>query len=487
MQQNNAALLQQLQDSILFQPDFPRRITYTHAEWRRLPDEQKGASHQPGLEAINRAREIWPRLRDAVTAIGAARHEPAIPTLAHLWRHCALAPIRTATGHALYRMRTESAWNELASMIDDSAHPSAYLGAKATIERDPVKAYDDLAPRFKKGPSWSPEIGNTALQLLTPNNKFFEKGELILAPVHEWLQQEPRWLELCARLRRDPLFGASAREVLRHAEPAARRPVLERTKAIETLRREQTRVPPVGKLVPRYCSGQFESVWREIRSHEHLDGHFRAEVFEVARETMKRVARNADLLSERLHVRGWKALCGSLRTKPSPNLGQIVAKFEAASQSPIPPSLLAFWTEVGGVDWIWNYNLPEAAPHLGVDLYMVEMDPLSISDPDEAAWVLEDWKEALNEADPDLVEPFNLILAPDVYHKADISGGPPYEIGLPFLGADPVLGNERHCLPFVDYLRLCFRWAGFPGLEQYAEREDVQRFVAKFGAGLEPF
>ena len=30
---------------------------------------------------------------------------------------------------------------------------------------------------------------------------------------------------------------------------------------------------------------------------------------------------------------------------------------------------------------------------------------------------------------------------------------------------DALLENERHGLPFVDYLRLAFQWGGFPGFE----------------------
>jgi hypothetical protein len=67
-----------------------------------------------------------------------------------------------------------------------------------------------------------------------------------------------------------------------------------------------------------------------------------------------------------------------------------------------------------------------------------------------------------------------------------VSGGNPYRIFVSFPGADPVFDCERHELPFLDYLRLAFKWAGFPGLED-AERRDVQRFIEKFGQGLEPF
>ncbi len=82
---------------------------------------------------------------------------------------------------------------------------------------------------------------------------------------------------------------------------------------------------------------------------------------------------------------------------------------------------------------------------------------------------------------------FRIDLAPDHLHKANVSGGSPYAVLVPFRGADPIFTDERHGLPFLDYIRLAFKWAGFPGLEDHAGRADVQRFVAKFGQGLEPF
>jgi hypothetical protein len=72
-------------------------------------------------------------------------------------------------------------------------------------------------------------------------------------------------------------------------------------------------------------------------------------------------------------------------------------------------------------------------------------------------------------------------------HKANTSGGGPYGIELPFFGADPIFANEAHELPFVDYLRLCFRWAGFPRLERHADRSDVREFLDVMSKGLVPF
>jgi hypothetical protein len=57
-----------------------------------------------------------------------------------------------------------------------------------------------------------------------------------------------------------------------------------------------------------------------------------------------------------------------------------------------------------------------------------------------------------------------VIIAPDDLHKAKVSGGPPYEIA-PEPIADGRLLNERHEVNFVEYLRLVFRFGGFPGYD----------------------
>jgi len=212
-------------------------------------------------------------------------------------------------------------------------------------------------------------------------------------------------------------------------------------------------------------------------------------VLAVANATMRRVAQNADLLAERLHSRGWKALLAEhcdLRTRPSSADDAVLGRVAEISRGPIPPSLLAFWKVVGGINWVWDYRTSDGAPNLGVDLPMNEMDPLCVDPPGVITYLFEEWEDDGDNArsgNP----PFRIDLAPDYLHKANISGGMPYAILVPFAGADPVFADERHALPFVDYLRLSFKWAGFPGLEDHAEREDVRRFVREFGSGLIPF
>ena len=197
-------------------------------------------------------------------------------------------------------------------------------------------------------------------------------------------------------------------------------------------------------LLAQYESGESEAVWQQIRSYPDLDEGLRDEVLGVAEATMRRVATNADPLANRLHSRGWRALgaeFSDLRTSPSPKDDAIWGRY--------PKSVAV--------------RFPLHCSHFG------RSSAASIG------------------SGTTLMEPFRIDLAPDYLHKANISGGMPYAILVPFPGADPVLADERLELPFVEYLRLAFKWGGFPGLEEHAQRDDVQRFVAEFGIGILPF
>lgn len=97
------------------------------------------------------------------------------------------------------------------------------------------------------------------------------------------------------------------------------------------------------------------------------------------------------------------------------------------------------------------------------------LDPLQV-------WSLEDqllnaeltgyqeWEATYSEA-PDF--PRCICIAPDNLTKQEISGGSGYEIVVPCLAADARLEGEPHQTTFVNYLRLCFRWGGLPGLGDY--------------------
>ncbi len=59
--------------------------------------------------------------------------------------------------------------------------------------------------------------------------------------------------------------------------------------------------------------------------------------------------------------------------------------------------------------------------------------------------------------------------------KKDIAGAPHravvvYRIVLPNPAADAPVRDELHQTTFINYLRTCFRWGGFPGFEYAEER-----------------
>jgi hypothetical protein len=177
----------------------------------------------------------------------------------------------------------------------------------------------------------------------------------------------------------------------------------------------------------------------------------------------------------------------ALRTPPKPGDEVVLARVTEISSAPVPPTLLAFWRVVGGINWVWDYKSEAGPPDIGFDLPLEEHDALCVFAPVSVTYLFDEWIDQLKATGPDSKDQLCIDLAPDYLHKANISGGSPYCIEVPYFGADPIFSGERHGLPFLDYLRLAFRWGGFPGLEQHSARSDVQDFVARFCKDLIPF
>jgi hypothetical protein len=128
-----------------------------------------------------------------------------------------------------------------------------------------------------------------------------------------------------------------------------------------------------------------------------------------------------------------------------------VAAFEKRFGT-LPLSLRAFYEVVGEVNLIGHH------PKLDSPDNTIATDPLVVYGLDEGALEYDDDAEEQG-------APVGITIAPDDLHKANVSGGDPYMMELPNAGADGVLLGERHRLFFVDYLRLCFAFGGFPGYE----------------------
>jgi len=138
----------------------------------------------------------------------------------------------------------------------------------------------------------------------------------------------------------------------------------------------------------------------------------------------------------------------------------------------LPLSLRAFYDVVGGVNW--------AGQHSSVPLLedMLSMDPLVVYAAAEALQAIEE-----EGSDPEAEERL-VVIAPDETFKAGDAGGDTYTIAVPDLRADAPLVDEGHDLCFVEYLRLVFRFGGFPG---YDGIEAVPAEIENLSQGLAPF
>jgi hypothetical protein len=471
-----AQALETLAASILFEPGFPKRVSYSHRQYLAIrAARSEDLLYAAGIAAIEQARDQVGALSDCVELLGAARHEPAVPLLAQLWQDCALQPVWVAVGHALFEIGTGESLSSLLTLLEDPDYFAHHMAIKAVFARGSGPAYEyfDAHWCIADGCHW----------LLPQLFDFLGRGGLDSAPRDN--QSDSRWLTACAWHRRHATIGAAAREVLRQAEPAAR------AAAIAAARAGEAPPPPprtarAGDLLRRYQAGEHERVWQDIRALGPIAGELRAQVLEVAQGTMCTVAQNADLIAGRLRALGWRPLYAQLRTPPEPGDAALFVQLEA-EVGPIPPTLLAFWQEVGGINWVWDYNADETPPDLDLCLPLQEHDALCVHAPGDIPCSLDDWTYENRGREPELKEPLDLALAPDYLHKANISGGMPYGVELPFDGADPVFAWEQHQLPFLDYLRHALRWGGFPGFDRHAQHPGVQDFAARMTRDLLPF
>lgn len=491
-----ANLLQQLRSSQVFASDFPRRNRLTIAEALESPRTYEEV-HAPALEAIRRVSDPH-ALGSLARALGEARYEPAVPVLAELWRSCALQPLRTQVGHALREIATPEARAALLELIDDADHLSVFLGVRALFDSDPDTVFDRCQDYFSEESLATPTGASIACEILAtfaPSSFSSDGPRWTESRAPRWLREDERWIRLCVTLRKSEVLGDVARDVLCHVPKEVRDPILEELRGEEGPSETAVRSEAIGDLLDRYLSGQHQEVWSEIRDLGAISGALREEVLAVARATMRRVAANADLVAERLERRGWRALSGSLRQRPPQGgselegLQEVIARVEELTGGQLPPTLLAFWLEVGGVDFVWDYQgsqPPELVP--GVPLPIELLDPLCVDGGGSLDYQLEELEYLVEEIeDPELRGPFGLDLAPDHLHKANISGGAPYGVELPFAGADPVFANEGRDLPFLEYLRHAFQWGGFPGLEIARDQPGVQDLVDELSADLQSF
>jgi hypothetical protein len=236
--------------------------------------------------------------------------------------------------------------------------------------------------------------------------------------------------------------------------------------------RETPDIDPAA-LLSRYENGEHEAVWRDLTSlgADVRQPRYREPARAVARETMRRARRNVERLRERLQELDYVFYSDAadiLRFCSQEEEGAV----EGAEGDGLwlPLSVHAWVREVGSVDFTGSHPTlslmddDDGKPG-------VYADPLAMS-----YWNLVDISEAWRKRKIADRKPMTLELGPDAPSKSRLQAGwevsGVYSVSIPNQFCDAVLEGEPHGLTLVEYLRLSFRWGGFPGWERYDHRPE---------------
>ncbi len=222
----------------------------------------------------------------------------------------------------------------------------------------------------------------------------------------------------------------------------------------------------MSQYLDRYLAGETTEVWAEIGplTWSELSAPAQTDIQDVCEETMRRVRQNAERLIQGLNSIGFRFgiypsgesypdFSGPL-TGPDPERQRKITNIESRIGS-LPLTLRTFWAHIGEICLIGKYpKWPQYA------------DPLVV-DPVEATVVeLDMWLEEVEDGGLDEAGPFRVPVAPDFYHKDNVSGGEWYGFETPCKTVDAVITMEPHQTTFVNYLRTALQAKGFPGLAE---------------------
>lgn len=140
---------------------------------------------------------------------------------------------------------------------------------------------------------------------------------------------------------------------------------------------------------------------------------------------------------------------------PEPGTEEAILRIEG-TVGQLPLALKLFWKQIGSVD------LTGSPPGWTEFTYL---DQLIVEPPSAALYELDEFLDD-KDGSPDDHYPYAVPIAPDIFHKADVSGGSPYVLAVPATSDDPELLNADGRRSFLEHVEHALRFAGFPGLEK---------------------
>ncbi len=196
----------------------------------------------------------------------------------------------------------------------------------------------------------------------------------------------------------------------------------------------------------------------------------------VAKETMRRVRKDLELLYKRLIKIGYKfQSLDEVLVEPASDILTRIESFEKENGF-LPLSLKAFYTIVGSVDFTQDEEQFINSYDREDENYLLEIHGKKEVDP----------VDIIGEEDPIVVYPFKVLehttrrkngkiyfcWSPDEFHKANYSGGENYHFLLPDLNADIIIDEDGYYGMqewFVEHLRWCIKQGGFRGISGWDE------------------
>ncbi|GAB3833525.1 hypothetical protein ACFPIJ_09310 [Dactylosporangium cerinum] len=223
------------------------------------------------------------------------------------------------------------------------------------------------------------------------------------------------------------------------------------------------------RWLSRYRDGQQDQVWQELRmlGGAVRESEWAGEAQLVCDEMAHRARHNVELIVERLTADGYRFHHND--DEETPTRGHIPPGPGAEAQAAwlqerfgaVPMTLLS-WVRIVGDVWLVGTH-PQWATSASADPLVLQVEGTHHPDSSIRDYFDEDWTDWQKdrEDDPGYAGLFVLPLAPDRYHKENVSGGGPYGIVLPDRCVDGLFSWDT-TMPFVSYLNWVFSEGGFP-------------------------
>lgn len=172
-------------------------------------------------------------------------------------------------------------------------------------------------------------------------------------------------------------------------------------------------------------------------------------------ERIDRIALALQVLVDRLRHHGYK-FASPTKTLPGPEL-TVDASIQRIQTEigAVPYALVQFWKKIGSVDLCGSHPDWNGCEY---------PDPLVI---EPASQAVAELQEFLDDREERMRHdfPYVIPISADDYHKENVSGGMWYNVDCPATADNPIINDERHQLPLLDYLELALSMGGFLGLD----------------------